>query len=359
MMPAELATRVSPIPNDGRPALRDQDGNKPPGQRTHGPGEAEDGWQWLVDWQRWGHAASGMMFDPLRSAYFLWDGAEMHEIDATETVADNLVPRQDLDGESLSEGEEAELEADLDGESLSGSDLQSIDGESLSEGDIAARRCEEEGEVEDGELVGEGEPVDMHEAGSSHRRDLGDSGQGGASDVCGDWIWDGEWWVTATGYSYHPVLRQLFLNGKRVLSKEEAAPWQDVTAAREKWEQDRYALDYGAFANAPQGDVGEQSEEAHKELPEPDQEASSTKGRPPRTHTVGPAGATIGRSTGCDIRVRCPLMSREHCRIVWEPEAGRFALVDCGGRRGTLLNGKRVAAHSGEGGVVFHTEDFP
>lgn len=94
--------------------------------------------------------------------------------------------------------------------------------------------------------------------------------------------------------------------------------------------QEGGAAEDGAATNPP-----EEEEAAGVEAP---------KGRVPRKHMIGPLGATIGRSTACGVHVKCHLISREHCRVAFVPaegeEPGRFVLLDCGSRRGTLLNAR-------------------
>ncbi len=61
---------------------------------------------------------------------------------------------------------------------------------------------------------------------------------------------------------------------------------------------------------------------------------------------------TIGRSTGKDITLPYPYISRNHAEIVYED--GRFHLVDSGSRSGCFVNGKRVARHALAPSDVIH-----
>ena len=49
----------------------------------------------------------------------------------------------------------------------------------------------------------------------------------------------------------------------------------------------------------------------------------------------------LGRSTGCDIRIEDPLVSREHCVIESDGEGGYF-LEDLGSKNATVLNRKTL-----------------
>lgn len=298
----------------------------------------EEGWVWLADWQRWGHAASGMMLDPHTGKYFVLNGTEMQEVAAPHGEAGQDPDAQpgEWDGESLSGG--GEEDDDLDGASFSEGELADLDGGGFDEQEasqLLGTHTPKDGTAENG---AEEEPANP--------------------DVCGDWIFDGEWWITAEGHSYHPVLKQLFHNGERVLSQEDKFGL-DGEAAREKWEQDRYALDYGHYipkepAHAQEGGAAEDG--AATNPPEEEEAAGveAPKGRVPRKHMIGPLGATIGRSTACGVHVKCHLISREHCRVAFVPaegeEPGRFVLLDCGSRRGTLLNARQIPSGRGLGG---------
>jgi len=152
---------------------------------------ADSGWRWLPDWQRWGHDTSGMMFDPHSGKYFVLNGTEMQEVEGGEEEKKEEVGEEvigEWDGESLSGGD-----------SLSEGALEDFDGEGFDEEEDASHLV---GLQTDKETVENGAEEEKHNP-----------------DVCGDWIWDGEWWITAEGHSYHPVLKQLFHNGERVLSK--------------------------------------------------------------------------------------------------------------------------------------------
>ncbi len=51
---------------------------------------------------------------------------------------------------------------------------------------------------------------------------------------------------------------------------------------------------------------------------------------------------TIGRGSGCDVRLQDPLASREHAVLVYGQ--GQWYVQDRGSRNGTLLNGQRIEA---------------
>jgi Protein of unknown function (DUF3662)/FHA domain len=55
---------------------------------------------------------------------------------------------------------------------------------------------------------------------------------------------------------------------------------------------------------------------------------------------VGPAGATIGRSRGCDVVLSDPNVSREHAEI--RPRGGSWVLTDLGSTNGSRVNGRRI-----------------
>ena len=152
---------------------------------------ADPGWRWLPDWQRWGHDTSSMMFDPHSGKYFVLNGTEMQEVEEkTEEVGEEVTG--EWDGESLSGGEE----------DFSEGALEDLYGEGFDDLDDASHLVDLQTDKETAETVENGAEAEPENP-----------------DVCGDWIFDGEWWITAEGHSYHPVLKQLFHNGERVLSK--------------------------------------------------------------------------------------------------------------------------------------------
>jgi len=51
--------------------------------------------------------------------------------------------------------------------------------------------------------------------------------------------------------------------------------------------------------------------------------------------------ATLGRASGCGLRLRSAAVSREHARIVWDLNA--FAVVDLNSSNGTRVNGVDVS----------------
>jgi len=59
--------------------------------------------------------------------------------------------------------------------------------------------------------------------------------------------------------------------------------------------------------------------------------------------------SVLGRSQGCEICLRDPLVSRQHARVYWERE--QWWIEDHGSRNGTLVNGRPIAeAHRLERG---------
>ncbi len=51
-------------------------------------------------------------------------------------------------------------------------------------------------------------------------------------------------------------------------------------------------------------------------------------------------GVLIGRSSKCDMELRVPQASKEHCRIEWREDA--YWIVDLGSQFGTIVNGRKV-----------------
>jgi pSer/pThr/pTyr-binding forkhead associated (FHA) protein len=60
-----------------------------------------------------------------------------------------------------------------------------------------------------------------------------------------------------------------------------------------------------------------------------------------RSFVLSGARTLIGRSSGCDIVLEDPLVSREHCAIEPDGEGG-FRLEDLGSKNATVLNHKVV-----------------
>src|SRR5262249_53664415 len=50
--------------------------------------------------------------------------------------------------------------------------------------------------------------------------------------------------------------------------------------------------------------------------------------------------ALVGRSSICDVRVRAPDVSKQHCRIT--VESGEVLVEDLGSFNGTFVNGQRI-----------------
>ncbi len=55
---------------------------------------------------------------------------------------------------------------------------------------------------------------------------------------------------------------------------------------------------------------------------------------------VGPQGATIGRSSKCDVVLDDPNISREHAEL--RPRGGSWVLIDLGSTNGSSVNGQRT-----------------
>ena len=66
------------------------------------------------------------------------------------------------------------------------------------------------------------------------------------------------------------------------------------------------------------------------------------KGKPGRAHPVRKSRVTIGRGH-CDIRLRNPEVSREHCAI--EVYGARAIIKDLKSANGTLVNGRLIREH--------------
>lgn len=60
---------------------------------------------------------------------------------------------------------------------------------------------------------------------------------------------------------------------------------------------------------------------------------------------------TIGRDTGCDLRLELPDISRCHARVY--PDGECWVLEDCGSRNGIFLNGERVGRRELQDGDLF------
>jgi hypothetical protein len=57
---------------------------------------------------------------------------------------------------------------------------------------------------------------------------------------------------------------------------------------------------------------------------------------------VGPSGVTLGRSSGCDVVLDDPNISREHAEL--RPRGGSWVLTDLGSTNGSSVNGRRIDA---------------
>lgn len=60
---------------------------------------------------------------------------------------------------------------------------------------------------------------------------------------------------------------------------------------------------------------------------------------------------TVGRLAGCDLQVLDERVSREHCRIWFDPVGRVYMIADLGSANGTRVNGQRLTAeHALQGG---------
>jgi hypothetical protein len=139
------------------------------------------------------------------------------------------------------------------------------------------------------------------------------------TQVCGDWIWDGEFWVTADGLSYHPGLGQYFRAGQRIWLREEDKPAPDADRLHERWVQDRYILDYGG--GGADGAAGQSPAAGRRELRLPPPPGGGGEGG--GVHRIGSGGATLGKSRTCSVYIRRPSVSRRHAQAGPPPAAPR------------------------------------
>ena len=80
-----------------------------------------------------------------------------------------------------------------------------------------------------------------------------------------------------------------------------------------------------------------------------------------RRIVVGPTGATVGRSRGCDVVLSDENVSRTHAEV--RPRGGSWVLSDLGSTNGTTLNGRAVTGPEvlkagDEIGLGLHTVGF-
>jgi pSer/pThr/pTyr-binding forkhead associated (FHA) protein len=61
-----------------------------------------------------------------------------------------------------------------------------------------------------------------------------------------------------------------------------------------------------------------------------------------RSITIPESGLTIGRSSGCSLKIPDPAVSRKHARLVMAN--GEWFIQDLGSSGGTYVNGQRVSA---------------
>ncbi|HIB84202.1 MAG TPA: FHA domain-containing protein [Chromatiaceae bacterium] len=58
----------------------------------------------------------------------------------------------------------------------------------------------------------------------------------------------------------------------------------------------------------------------------------------------------IGRDSDCDIRIKSPIVSREHCTIE-QDDSGALVLTDCDSTCGTLVNEQKIESVRVEDGL--------
>ncbi len=124
----------------------------------------------------------------------------------------------------------------------------------------------------------------------------------------GDWIWDGEFWITADGLSYHPGLNQCFSAGQRIWLRPEDVPAPSSDVMQERWRCDRYILDYGHERHSE-----EQPATSHPSA-SASPAAAQRDERNPR-FLVGTGGGSLGKSKSCQVQLRRPGVSRCHAKV--------------------------------------------
>lgn len=53
---------------------------------------------------------------------------------------------------------------------------------------------------------------------------------------------------------------------------------------------------------------------------------------------------TMGRLAGCDVQLRDMKVSREHCRVWFDPSTRSYMIADLGSANGTLVGGARLTS---------------
>lgn len=261
------------------------------------------------------------MWDPARRIYSRWDEAG--------NVVDFPAEAAAAHGGSDKGGEEEDYDHSIDGHSTGAS----------SDDDVEARFIAYYDKHGQG-----GHGTADYRAERERIEPLGADEQGGVT-VCGDWIFDGEFWNTADGVSYHPGLRQYFSNGERIYLNDDDKPAPDEQRLQEEWQLKRYQMEYGAWAGEwRQGEAP--SVAAHPAMPSADH-------RPARTHVLVD-GSTIGRSKSCSLHIARSALSRLHAKISWRPDLASFTLLNCSERNRTYHNGKPVS----DKGVSLATGDI-
>jgi hypothetical protein len=187
-------------------------------------------------------------------------------------------------------------------------------------------------------LQEEGVPADYR----AERSQCSGSDEHAGATVCGDWIFDGEWWNTADGVSYHPGLRQYFSHGQRIYLKDDDKPAPDEQKLQQEWELKKYQFEYGTWAADSRADPTA----ANAQLTAINSCGSliaCTSGAGSQHTHVLTDGGTIGRSKSCSLHIARSALSRIHAKVCWQADLVCFVLLNCS-RNNTYHNGKPVGA---------------
>jgi len=303
--------------------------------------QAGAGWSWCPRWQRYIHCETKVrvhpvpvrvcfcrdrmrvllpremdgkslqtMWDPARQVYSRWDEAG--------NVVDFPAEASSAHGGSDRGGEKEGYVLSIDCHSTSASSDDDVEARFIAYYDSHGQR--ERGAAD-------------YRAERERSEPSGADEHGGVT-ICGDWIFDGEFWNTADGVSYHPGLQQYFSKGERIYLKDDEKPAPDGQRLQEEWQLKRYQMDYGTWAGEwREGEAP--SVAAHGAMPPADH-------RPGRTHVLGD-GSTIGRSKSCSLHIARSALSRIHAKIRWRPDLASFTLLNCSERNRTYHNGKPVS----------------
>ncbi len=72
------------------------------------------------------------------------------------------------------------------------------------------------------------------------------------------------------------------------------------------------------------------------------------------TRPLAGGALTVGRLAGCDLQVLDERVSREHCRVWFDPVERAYMIADLGSANGTRVNGERLRAER----VLFGGEEI-